>query len=58
MIHTVAEVLPLEARSRESWVLDLERLKDNLHSSVHYIHQTLRAVHSYHLHHSKASSLA
>ncbi|XP_036066420.1 uncharacterized protein LOC112157760 isoform X3 [Oryzias melastigma] len=56
LIHTVAEVLPLEARSRESWVLDLERLKDNLHSSVHYIHQTLRAVHSYHLHHSKVSS--
>uniref|UniRef100_A0A3P9L3Z6 Uncharacterized LOC101162803 n=1 Tax=Oryzias latipes TaxID=8090 RepID=A0A3P9L3Z6_ORYLA len=56
LIHTLAEVLPLEARSREGWVLDLERLKDNLHSSVHYTHETLKAVHSYHRHHSKVSS--
>ncbi|KAK1890637.1 hypothetical protein KUDE01_009468, partial [Dissostichus eleginoides] len=32
VIHTVAEVLLLDGQSRERWVLDVERLKDKLHS--------------------------
>ncbi|KAK5853357.1 hypothetical protein PBY51_007149 [Eleginops maclovinus] len=56
VIHTAAEVLLLDGQSRERWVLDVERLKDKLHSAVHFILQTLRAVSSYHHHYCKASS--
>ncbi|CAG5950337.1 unnamed protein product [Menidia menidia] len=30
VIHTLAEILPLEAQIREAWALDLERLVENL----------------------------
>ncbi|KAK5880532.1 hypothetical protein CesoFtcFv8_023550 [Champsocephalus esox] len=57
VIHTVEEVLLLlDGPSRERWVMDVERLKDKLHSAVHFILQTLRVVSSYHHHYSKASS--
>uniref|UniRef100_A0A1A7YWD7 Si:ch211-241j12.3 n=1 Tax=Iconisemion striatum TaxID=60296 RepID=A0A1A7YWD7_9TELE len=56
VIYTLEEVLPLEAQTRESWVLDLERLKDNLHSDVNLVLQTLRAVSDYHRYYNKASS--
>ncbi|XP_033932068.1 uncharacterized protein [Pseudochaenichthys georgianus] len=57
VIHTVEEVLLLlDGPSRERWVMDVERLKDKLHSAVHFILQTLRVVSSYQHHYSKASS--
>ncbi|KAI9517156.1 hypothetical protein NQZ68_008412 [Dissostichus eleginoides] len=56
VIHTVEEVLLLDGQSRERWVMDVERLKDKLHSAVHFILQTLTVVSSYHHHYSKASS--
>ncbi|XP_010769041.1 uncharacterized protein, partial [Notothenia coriiceps] len=57
VIHTVEEVLLLlDGQSRERWVMDVERLKDKLHSAVHFILQTLRVVSSYHHHYSKASN--
>ncbi|XP_059212986.1 uncharacterized protein LOC131991549 [Centropristis striata] len=56
VIHTVAEMLLFDGQSREGWVLELERLKEKLHSTVHYILQTLRAVSSYHHYYHKANS--
>ncbi|XP_061563446.1 uncharacterized protein LOC133418651 isoform X2 [Cololabis saira] len=56
VIHTSAEVLPLEARSRERWAAHLERLKDNLHSAVNLILQTLNTVSSYYRYYNKADS--
>ncbi|KAK1889153.1 Actin-3 [Dissostichus eleginoides] len=56
VIHTVEEVLLLDGQIRERWVMDVERLKDKLHSAVHFILQTLTVVSSYHHHYSKASS--
>lgn len=56
VIHTLAEILPYDGQSRERWVLDLERLKEKLHSAVHFILQTLRAVSSYHHNYNKVSS--
>ncbi len=56
VIHTLAEILPFDGHNREHWVLDLERLKEKLHSAVHFILQTLRAVSSYHNNYNKASS--
>ncbi|XP_034755783.1 uncharacterized protein LOC117961323 [Etheostoma cragini] len=56
VIHTVSEIRLLDGQTRERWVLDLERLKEKLHSAVHFILQTLRAVSSYHHYYSKASS--
>ncbi|XP_069017670.1 uncharacterized protein [Embiotoca jacksoni] len=55
VVHTLAGVLPLDGPTRESWVLDLERLKRKLHSAVHFILQTLRAVSSYQQHYNKAN---
>ncbi|KAK2856609.1 hypothetical protein Q5P01_005344 [Channa striata] len=55
VIHTLAEVLAFDSRSREHWVLDLERLKDKLYAAVHFILQTLRAVCNYHHYFNKAS---
>ncbi|KAM9314899.1 LOW QUALITY PROTEIN: uncharacterized protein KZ484_024613 [Pholidichthys leucotaenia] len=56
VVHTLAEILPLDGATRESWALDLERLKDKLHTAVHYILQTLRAASNYHRYYSKANS--
>ncbi|KAM7394944.1 hypothetical protein PAMA_006604 [Pampus argenteus] len=56
VIHTMAEILPLDSQTREHWVLDLERLKEKLHSAVHFILQTLRAVSKYHRYYNKANS--
>ncbi|XP_039982148.1 uncharacterized protein LOC120789485 [Xiphias gladius] len=56
VIHTLAEILPFEGQSRERWVLDLERLKEKLHSAAHFILQTLRAVSNYHHYFNKANS--
>lgn len=53
----LAEILPFDGQTRESWVLDLERLKEKLHSAVHVILQTLRAVSNYHQYYNKASFL-
>ncbi|CAB1414298.1 unnamed protein product [Pleuronectes platessa] len=50
------ETLPWDGRSRERWVLDLERLKEELQSAVHFILQPLRAVSSYHHFFNKANS--
>ncbi|XP_023259870.1 uncharacterized protein KIAA1755-like [Seriola lalandi dorsalis] len=56
VVHTLAEVLPVDGRSREGWVSDLERLKEKLHSTVHFIRQTLRAVSNYHHYFNKANT--
>ncbi|KAM7367522.1 hypothetical protein PAMP_013813 [Pampus punctatissimus] len=56
VIHTMAEILLLDSQTRERWVLDLERLKEKLHSAVHFILQTLRAVSNYHRYFNKANS--
>ncbi|XP_023144520.2 uncharacterized protein LOC111580836 [Amphiprion ocellaris] len=56
VIHTLVEILPLDGQIRESWVLDLERLKEKLHSAVHYILQTLKAASSYHHYYNKANT--
>ncbi|KAM9704376.1 uncharacterized protein ACNS7B_002718 [Menidia menidia] len=56
VIHTLAEILPLEAQIREAWALDLERLVENLQSTVQYILHTLRAVSCYHHYYNKAHS--
>ncbi|XP_078130224.1 uncharacterized protein LOC144533037 isoform X3 [Sander vitreus] len=55
VIHTASEILLFEGQTRERWVLDLERLKEKLHSAVHFILRTLRAVSSYHHYYSKAN---
>lgn len=48
VIHTLVEILPMsDGVTREKWVLDLERQKEKLHSSVLYVLQTLRAAASY-----------
>ncbi|XP_035003999.2 uncharacterized protein LOC118101986 [Hippoglossus stenolepis] len=52
----LAETLPWDGQSRESWVRDLERLKEELQSAVHFILQPLRAVSSYHHYFNKANS--
>ncbi|KAF7658369.1 hypothetical protein LDENG_00013510 [Lucifuga dentata] len=56
VIHTLVEILPLsDSQTRERWVLDLETLKEKLHSTVQYNLQTLRAVSSYHHYYNKAN---
>ncbi|KAI3364123.1 hypothetical protein L3Q82_010801, partial [Scortum barcoo] len=57
VIHMSAAILPFDTQTREHWVLDLERLKDKLHSAVNFILQTFRAVSNYHHYYSKAKSL-
>ncbi|KAM8826865.1 uncharacterized protein ACB058_020002 isoform 2-T2 [Synchiropus picturatus] len=54
VVHTLAEIL-LDIYTQEVWVLDLERLKEKLHSTVHVILQTLKTVAKYHLFYGKAS---
>ncbi|XP_029318578.1 uncharacterized protein LOC115028846 isoform X2 [Cottoperca gobio] len=55
VIRAVAEILLFDGQTRDHWVLDVERLKEKLHSAVHFILQTLRAVSSYHHHYNKAN---
>ncbi|KAJ8008918.1 hypothetical protein DPEC_G00083410 [Dallia pectoralis] len=56
VIHTLMEILPLgDARTREEWVRDLNRLKENFSSAVAVPHQTLKAVSDFYNYHSKAS---
>ncbi|XP_015246111.1 PREDICTED: POTE ankyrin domain family member E-like isoform X1 [Cyprinodon variegatus] len=55
LIHRLEEILPVKFQSRESWAPDLERLKENLHSDVNFILQTLRAVSEYHHYHNKTN---
>ncbi|XP_076016269.1 uncharacterized protein LOC143008405 [Genypterus blacodes] len=55
VIHTLVEILPMgDTVTREQWVLDLERLKEKLHSAVLYVLQTLRAASSYPHYYNKA----
>ncbi|KAM8831962.1 uncharacterized protein AB9W97_003308 [Spinachia spinachia] len=56
VIHAVVEILQYDSQTRERWVLDVERLKEKLHSAVNFILRTLRAVSSYHHHYNKADS--
>lgn len=56
VIHTLAEILLSDGQTREHWVLDLERLKEKLHSAVRFIAQSLRAVSNYHRYYDKAGS--
>ncbi|XP_074540905.1 uncharacterized protein LOC141801666 [Halichoeres trimaculatus] len=56
VIHTLSEVLLCDGQPVERWALDLERLKERLHSAVLFILQTLRAVSSFHHYNDKASS--
>ncbi|XP_040920128.1 uncharacterized protein LOC121199473 [Toxotes jaculatrix] len=56
VIHTLAEILRVDSQIREHWVPDLERLKEKLHSAVHFILQTLRAVSNYHRYFNKANT--
>ncbi|XP_010881104.3 uncharacterized protein LOC105017854 [Esox lucius] len=56
VIHTLTEIAPLgDAWTREEWIQDLKRLKDNFHSAVAVPHQTLKAVSDFYHYHSKAS---
>ncbi|XP_034554898.1 uncharacterized protein LOC117823778 [Notolabrus celidotus] len=54
VIHTLSEVVLCDGLPAERWALDLERLKEKLHSAVLFILQTLRAVSSYHHYYNKA----
>ncbi|XP_037305125.2 uncharacterized protein LOC119194817 [Pungitius pungitius] len=56
VIHAVVEILQYDGQTRERWVLDVERLKEKLHSAVNFVRRTLRAVSSYHHHYNKADS--
>ncbi|XP_060908639.1 uncharacterized protein LOC132985323 isoform X2 [Labrus mixtus] len=56
VIHTLSEVLLCDGQPAERWALDLERLKEKLHSAVVFILQTLRAVSSFHHYYNKARS--
>ena len=45
LIHTLADtLLPGDAQTKEEWVQDPDRLKENIHSAVELPHQTLGAV--------------
>ncbi|XP_055088376.1 uncharacterized protein si:ch211-241j12.4 [Periophthalmus magnuspinnatus] len=55
VVCTLTEQL-CDALSKERWLLDLYRLKDKLHSTVHLTLQTLQAVSKYHLFYNKAQS--
>ncbi|XP_019947721.2 uncharacterized protein [Paralichthys olivaceus] len=52
----LAETLPWDGQSRERLLLDLERLKVELQSAVHFIFKTHRTVSSYHHYFNKANS--
>lgn len=55
VVHTLTQVLS-DAPSRERWLVDLHRLKEKLHSTVHLTLQTLQAVSKYHRYYNKARS--
>uniref|UniRef100_A0A3B3VUV5 Si:ch211-241j12.3 n=1 Tax=Poecilia latipinna TaxID=48699 RepID=A0A3B3VUV5_9TELE len=54
VIHTLEEISPVKSWHEESWALELERQKENLHSAVQVVLQTLRAVSSCHHYYNKA----
>ncbi|XP_027895755.1 uncharacterized protein LOC114158457 isoform X1 [Xiphophorus couchianus] len=54
VIHTLEEISPVKSWHEESCALELERQKENLHSAVQVVLQTLRAVSSYHHYYNKA----
>uniref|UniRef100_A0A3B3X4V9 CRAL-TRIO domain-containing protein n=1 Tax=Poecilia mexicana TaxID=48701 RepID=A0A3B3X4V9_9TELE len=54
VIHTLEEISPVKSWHEESWALELERQKENLHSAVRVVLQTLRAVSSCHHYYNKA----
>ncbi|XP_028295950.1 uncharacterized protein LOC114457963 isoform X2 [Gouania willdenowi] len=54
--HTMAELFPFDRHTKEVWVLNLERLKDKMHSTVDFILQTLKAVTNYHQIYFKTST--
>ncbi|XP_008396720.1 uncharacterized protein LOC103457989 [Poecilia reticulata] len=54
VIHTLEEISPVKSWHEESWALELERQKENLHSTVRVVLQTLRAVSSCHHYYNKA----
>ncbi|XP_041716975.1 uncharacterized protein LOC121549175 [Coregonus clupeaformis] len=57
VIQTLAETLPPgDAQTREEWVQDLDRLKENFHSAVELPRQTLGAVADYYHYYNKANS--
>lgn len=56
VVRTLAELLSYEAQARERWIVDLERLKEKLHSTVHFTLQTLRALSNYQHYYTKAQS--
>ncbi|PWA21865.1 hypothetical protein CCH79_00017593, partial [Gambusia affinis] len=58
VIHTLEEISPVKSWHEESWALELERQKENLHSAVQIVLQNLRAVSSYHHYYSKAKLLS
>lgn len=56
VIHTLNEMLPFDGQEPDLRFLELERLKEKLHSAVHFILQTLRTVAKYHHSHKKAGA--
>lgn len=56
VVRTLAELLSYEAQARERWIVDLERLKEKLHSTVHFTLQTLRALSNYQHYYTKVCS--
>lgn len=56
VIHTLEEMLPFDGQPADPCILELERLKEKLHSAVHFILQTLRTVARYHHSHKKAGT--
>uniref|UniRef100_A0A674E6Q5 Si:ch211-241j12.3 n=3 Tax=Salmo trutta TaxID=8032 RepID=A0A674E6Q5_SALTR len=56
VIHTLADTLPPgDAQTREEWVQDLDRLKENFHSAVELPRQTLGAVADFYHYYNKAN---
>ncbi|XP_071268338.1 uncharacterized protein [Salvelinus alpinus] len=57
VIHTLADTLPPgDAQTREEWVQDLDRLKENFHAAVELPHQTLGAVADFYHYYTKMSA--
>lgn len=56
MIHTLEEMLLFDGQEPDPRILELERLKEKLHSAVHFILQTLKTVAKYHHSHKKAGA--
>lgn len=58
VIHTLADTLPPgDAQTREEWVQDLDRLKENFHSAVELPRQTLGAVADFYHYYNKVGIL-